>query len=100
MKRVGASKPDGSGDASSAAVFQPYRDRIHSSTLRLILVPAEADDLVQETFLGVHRKLIFLPLGRSPARRSRPEGLAFRSGTPGMGIRAGEDPDQTEGMGP
>jgi RNA polymerase sigma-70 factor (ECF subfamily) len=57
----------GSGDSAnltSAAVFGEYRDRIFSYILRLVRDPAEADDLVQETFLRVHKQLASL---RDPA---------------------------------
>lgn len=42
---------------SSAAVFEQYRGRIYHYILGLTHDPAEADDLLQETFLRVHRKL-------------------------------------------
>ncbi len=40
-----------------AAVFDEYRDRIRRYIHGMTRDPAEVDDLVQETFLRVHRKL-------------------------------------------
>jgi len=48
----------------SPAVFEAYRDRIYRYVLRLVGDPAEAEDLVQETFLRAHRQL---PSLRDPA---------------------------------
>ena len=47
----------GSDDLTSADVFEEYRDRIHRHILHLVRDPIEAEDLTQETFLRVHRKL-------------------------------------------
>lgn len=48
---------DESEELSSAAVFEQYRDRIYGHILHLVRDPSEAEDLTQETFLRVHRKL-------------------------------------------
>lgn len=42
---------------NSAAVFDEYRERIRRYILGMVRDPTEADDLTQETFLRVHRKL-------------------------------------------
>ena len=44
-------------DLSSAAIFEEYRSRIYHHILHLVRDPSEAEDLTQETFLRVHRKL-------------------------------------------
>jgi len=45
------------GNLDSAAVFEEYSDRIRRYILGMVRNPTEADDLTQETFLRVHRKL-------------------------------------------
>ena len=45
------------GDLTSAAVFEQYRDRIYRHITRLARDPIEAEDLTQETFLRAHSKL-------------------------------------------
>jgi RNA polymerase sigma-70 factor (ECF subfamily) len=42
---------------NSAAISEQYRDKIYRYILRLVHDPSDADDLTQETFLRVHRKL-------------------------------------------
>ena len=42
---------------SAEAVFEKYRERIYRYILRLVRDPSDADDLLQETFLTVHRRL-------------------------------------------
>jgi len=42
---------------NSAAVFERYGDKIRRYILGMVRDPTEADDLTQETFLRVHRKL-------------------------------------------
>lgn len=42
---------------SLSKVFEQYRDRIHRYILRTVRDPAQAEDLTQETFLRVHRKV-------------------------------------------
>jgi RNA polymerase sigma-70 factor (ECF subfamily) len=44
-------------DLSSAGVAEQWRDRIHRYILRMVRDPEEAEDLTQETFVRVHRKL-------------------------------------------
>ncbi len=53
----GSGRCDSPGELTSEAVFAEYKDRIYGYVLRLVRDAAEADDLVQETFLRVHRKL-------------------------------------------
>lgn len=48
---------EGSRDLDSAGVFEQYRDRIHRYIRRQVRDSAEAEDLVQETFLRAHREL-------------------------------------------
>jgi RNA polymerase sigma-70 factor (ECF subfamily) len=58
MVRVYPEKPgEGSSGLNSAAVFERYRDRIRRYIGGLVRDSAEADDLLQETFVRVHRKL-------------------------------------------
>ena len=45
---------------TTEVVTQQYRDKIFRYILRHVRDPAEADDLTQETFLRVHRKLASL----------------------------------------
>lgn len=45
------------GELTSEAIFERYRDRIYRYILGMVHDPAEAEDLTQETFLRVHRKL-------------------------------------------
>ncbi len=42
------------------AVFETYRDRIYRYALRLVRDPAEADDLVQDTFMRAHTRMASL----------------------------------------
>jgi RNA polymerase sigma-70 factor (ECF subfamily) len=42
------------------AAFEEYRDRIYRYALGLVRDPAEADDLVQDTFLRAHTRLATL----------------------------------------
>jgi RNA polymerase sigma-70 factor (ECF subfamily) len=44
-------------ELDTAAVFDQYRERLHRYILRLVRDAAEADDLLQETFLRAHRQL-------------------------------------------
>ena len=44
-------------ELTSEAIFERYRDRIYRYILGMVHDPAEAEDLTQETFLRVHRKL-------------------------------------------
>jgi len=50
-------KSDSPAELTSEAVFAQYKDRIHRYILRLVRDASEADDLAQETFLRLHRKL-------------------------------------------
>ncbi len=54
-------------DARFEELFSSYHGRIHAYVLGLVREPAEADDVTQETFLRVFRKLDTL---RDPARVS------------------------------
>ena len=51
---------DPSNDLSVGAVYERYRDRIFRHILHLVRDRSEAEDLTQETFLRVHRKLASL----------------------------------------
>ncbi len=66
---------EGSTDLTSAAVFEQYRERIYRHILHLVHDPTEAEELTQETFLRVHRKLESLqdpsPLLRQDRRRTK-----------------------------
>ena len=42
------------------AAFEVYHDRIYGYALRLVRDPAEADDLVQDTFMRAHSRLASL----------------------------------------
>ncbi len=52
-----AVKPVDAGGLTSEGVFEQYGTAIRRYILRLVRNRAEADDLTQETFLRVHRKL-------------------------------------------
>ncbi len=54
-------------DARFEELFSSYHGRIHAYVLGLVREPAEADDVTQETFLRVFRKLDTL---RDPAKVS------------------------------
>ena len=55
--RQGMEVPRTVDGLTSEAVAEEYRDRIFRYILRLARDPAEAEDLTQETFLRVHRRL-------------------------------------------
>ena len=42
---------------TSSTVFEQYHERVYRYILQLVRVPAEAEDLTQETFLRVHQRL-------------------------------------------
>jgi len=51
------SEPEDQTTGNSAAVFEQYRERIYRYIVGLVHDSVEADDLLQETFLRVHRRL-------------------------------------------
>ena len=62
-----APQPADSQGISSAVVFEHYREKIYRYIRRLVKDPTEAEDLLQETFLTVHRQL---PSLRDPSALS------------------------------
>lgn len=56
-KRRGGGASGAAADVSSAALFASYHARIRRYILSMVHDPVEADDLTQDVFLQVHRKL-------------------------------------------
>jgi RNA polymerase sigma-70 factor (ECF subfamily) len=57
QKRAPLTEAPDASDLDTAAVFGEYRERLQRYIVRQVRDAAEADDLVQETFLRAHRQL-------------------------------------------